>query len=285
MIVHIGYHKTGSTFLQNSIFPHLEGIEYHTFQECKKLFRELTVTGKTDVEKLRNHLRHKEDQLYSYEGLVGLIGSGQFAQNNAQVLKELGFQKIILSIRRQDRLLESVYRQYIQVGGKMGPKDFLKSELFYHKDYFNFWWIYKMYAKLFGEYNILIINQESLFKDQSAVIKELEQFTESKLNPTASATGGKNESLSNPSLALMRMVNRLVFPSRETSNPLNRGLKVRWLRLLSQNFLDPYFFRFFSEQKDVIEESARLKLLEEQRESNRKLDDKCQGDLKSFGYY
>ncbi|WP_054754507.1 hypothetical protein [Piscibacillus salipiscarius] len=75
--LHVGYHKTATTFLQNSIFPNLKKVRHIKNKKIKKELYNLRVRKLSDED--INEIRAKFDRLgkegkptlISYEGLSG----------------------------------------------------------------------------------------------------------------------------------------------------------------------------------------------------------------------
>lgn len=107
LFFHVGLHKTGTTFLQQAVFPLWRGIEYITWPNLE-LF-----------------LRMDSDKTYfvSREGLSGQNWAHHNARDSAlRRLSELfPDAKILISFRKHSGYIVSSYRQYLQRGG---PLDF-----------------------------------------------------------------------------------------------------------------------------------------------------------------
>src|SRR5262249_32612815 len=124
-IVHIGYPKTGSTWLQREVFPRL-GIRYGSAEpELGRLIGELA-EGEVDAEAFRR-ARGEGPVLISNEGLVGSMwGPVENGLRNAERLHEVvPGARIAVLVRRQDEMLRSLYAQYVNMGGTRPPEGFL----------------------------------------------------------------------------------------------------------------------------------------------------------------
>ena len=100
IVIHIGLHKTGTTFLQQEVFPKIPNINYQT---------KVDLTTKVEEGKIN---------LFSDENLDG--GSYRLfntVQHRYNIMKNLHTlypkAKIILCIRDKDRWLKSAHKQYI----------------------------------------------------------------------------------------------------------------------------------------------------------------------------
>jgi len=100
IIIHIGLHKTGTTFLQQEVFPKIPNINYQT---------KVDLTTKVEEGKIN---------LFSDENLDGgsyrLFNTVEQRYNIMENLHKLyPNAKIILCIRDKDSWLKSAYKQYI----------------------------------------------------------------------------------------------------------------------------------------------------------------------------
>lgn len=105
-VLHIGLHKTGTTYLQEFVFPKLEGIHYSIGWRA-----------------FRNLFNAKEGQriLVSDEGMSGNFKSGRWLkefEKNLHIMQDLcGDPKIIIGFREHGKFLSSIYKQYLHEGG------------------------------------------------------------------------------------------------------------------------------------------------------------------------
>lgn len=101
---HIGLHKTGTTFMQNSVFPAWPGIRYLRFRNLEYFLR----------------LEAHSTYLVSCEGLSGSTFASKAERLEAiRRLSEMFPQaKIVISFRRHGDYLASLYSQYLRYGGK-----------------------------------------------------------------------------------------------------------------------------------------------------------------------
>ncbi|MEP5234103.1 MAG: hypothetical protein ABJQ86_04790, partial [Cyclobacteriaceae bacterium] len=131
-IVHIGYPKTATTFLQWEVFPNLEGVNYVDYRTCEKIFTPLIYLDEFDydpsyVQEILKTYGLERTNLFSFEGLVGapFIYKGLGRSEIPERLRTLGFDKIIITLRDQEDMLDSLYRQYVIQGGVVRFADFI----------------------------------------------------------------------------------------------------------------------------------------------------------------
>lgn len=105
LFLHVGLHKTGTTFLQNEVFPKWRGVKYIQWAN------------------LENFLRLESDAsyLFSREGLSGQNwASHQKREASLKRLAELfPDARILISFRKHSGYIVSSYRQFLQRGGTL----------------------------------------------------------------------------------------------------------------------------------------------------------------------
>ncbi len=286
MIVHIGYHKTGTTYLQRNLFPRLKGIQFYDYDTCRKLLT--SIHQSTSLEYEPEHISVKLDKskkaLYSLEALTGTMGLGTYNLEIAHRLKNLGFAKIIITIRRQDLMLEAIYRQYVQQGGVLKSKAFLKNYNFFSWSYLDYYPLVKRYCGLFGQENVLVLAQEELLENSSVTESRIQEFCKAEGYEALENPTNLNRSLSSLSIGQLRIINHFTFNNYRPSHLLWKGISSQNFRQLYQKVLDPYLWRHLS-KKHIFSSSTRQKAVELNKENNRLLDNYTASDLKTYGYF
>ncbi len=285
-IVHVGYHKTGTTFLQNEVFPYIEGVNYVNFNECaikfKKIYSSTTLEFKSyNTEEFE--ISHGD--LYSFEDLIGEMGLGTYNYEIANRLKAVGFKKIIVTIRRQDKIIESIYRQYIQRGGVLTATKYIENQDFFRWSYLNYYDLIEHYSDIFGEENVLIFTQEELRESLSTVLKKLKTFCgASKQIKLKSPLKKSNKSLSYCSIKLLRIINHSTYNVYKRSNLISNKITTWKFRRVLQNIVDPYLFsKMFSKRKFYSKEFTN-RVKQDFMESNERLNNKYGLNLDKYGY-
>ena len=127
---HIGYHKTATTWLQNAIYPHLEEINFvgrfnpiqlkqKGLPDKTRFIDELSLVDNWDFESVQARYEALKDArrptLLSHENILRPYKM----ERTALRLKQLADQqeaKIIITIRKQDRLVFSRYSHDVNTG-------------------------------------------------------------------------------------------------------------------------------------------------------------------------
>jgi hypothetical protein len=133
-IVHVGYHKTASTWLQVSVFPHLADVRYGDPLLAHFVVNLATAADPTFFAAgFRGVLRQLEQissgpLLLSNEGLSGSLWDGdETGLRNAERLHALlPTARILIAVRRQDEMLRSIHAQYVNEGGTRPLRAFVE---------------------------------------------------------------------------------------------------------------------------------------------------------------
>lgn len=139
IFIHVGLQKTASTYLQNEIFPFIPGLFYlsRPYTQENEAFNSLQYADGTlyDGSLVRNEIkaiRHAaqakpiliSDELFAGYAFWGFANRATIANRLSEVMPEA---EIILFIRNQTELIDSLYNQYVKIGWYhklLGP-DFL----------------------------------------------------------------------------------------------------------------------------------------------------------------
>lgn len=136
IILHVGLHKTATTFLQSSIFPNFENVVFHN----KKLV-------------LSNIPVNNKHILVSNEGMLGcpyftngLDYFEQFKNSIDYLLNIFNRPKFIICFREPGSFINSCYKQYLHEGGTLDWNEYfslegdsiIKSHDFYFSKYVNY---------------------------------------------------------------------------------------------------------------------------------------------------
>lgn len=128
--IHLGYHKTATTFLQRFIYPKMQQVNFIKQRYIRKPLRQIKLRKLPPkrIKQIRRTIQGFDDGrplLISYEGLSASPFSTQQSKRNVQVLKDIRRVfpasdydvHIIVSIREQVDLLTSLYIQHLHQGG------------------------------------------------------------------------------------------------------------------------------------------------------------------------
>jgi hypothetical protein len=137
-IIHIGYPKTASTFLQKRVFPYVEGCAYlHALPENRELRPLMHNMYFCDAAEymprtLATYLQewraaHPGRFLLSDENISGglFLPVPNWERNAERLHAQLPDSRIVVVVRQQQTMLRSVYALYVQRGGVASLDDLL----------------------------------------------------------------------------------------------------------------------------------------------------------------
>ena len=335
---HIGYPRTATTLIQK-IFSNnnnvaMIGRPYIVSSEFEKFLDELFNINAFDynknyfikwfnnlIEKYRDQIKGKKI-LISYENIFG----EKFNQFNEYYSLNRLFDvfndcKIILTIRKQDQIIESMYRMYIENGGTLHIREYMykyngpTSDIYKkHRslEKFNYYNIVKHCYKKVGSEKTLIVPFEI---DKKIIINKIENFMDIDItNPYIMIT---NSSFSYFGIQILKILNNFL------STPSNSQILFRTYKPNIYNFLikkifiylDKSIFKYIFNKKKYIDkrnnfifqnyldfllnkfsnkkikvnyfknERIRDTVINNYSESNSKLDKLIESDLKKLQYY
>jgi Sulfotransferase domain len=194
LLIHIGYHKTASSWLQNRLFISddknfvplskrdrgASTLANHFFYDANHYllspFDNNAIVINDELQALlsRYDTLHNKVPVMSHERLSGNPHSSGFdARNIAQMLQ--GYfpdARILIVIREQKDFILSNYFQYLSIGGTHSLKKYLNTRYDGKRPYFspnhvNYLPLVKYYCELFGKENVIVLPYE-LFRDSPA---------------------------------------------------------------------------------------------------------------------
>ena len=185
-LLHVGYHKTGTTWLQNRFFVSEYGygkildhdavsaliVDAHgSARDAEPLARAAEAGGAT--------LESGHVPVVSSEILCGnpFHGGAGGAENARLLAAAFPDARILITIREQMRMLTSVYMQYLSRGGTRSPEDFFTEENApgyprFRTGHFRYDWLVGLYRDLFGAENVLVLTQEEMASRSRGVSRE-----------------------------------------------------------------------------------------------------------------
>ena len=295
-IVHVGYHKTASTWLQVSVFPHLADVCYGDPLLAHFIVNLATAADPTFFAAgFRSVLRQIEQTsssplLLSYEGLSGSLWDGdETGLRNAERLHGLlPAARILIAVRRQDEMLRSIHAQYVNEGGTRPLGAFVDGQSvpgsrfsLRHLEYDR---LVGRYVDLFGRDRVWVVPYEYLRAWPDRFLDRLCKMLGTRFTGPVSHAR-LNHSLSRPGLWLLRSWNGLFRLSRFNPDPRLAALPGgRRARNVMQQQVDP-ILRRLGWKTDGGEDGRMLADLAGQfARSNERLQQFCEEPLGEWGY-
>lgn len=284
IICHIGFPKTGTTFLQKSIFTKFDGITYKDDLQIKSIFYDIIEKDETiyDLLSIKEELHSVLDEspnnlLLSYEPLTGHHYKTNFPNRTqiARRLKEIGINKIIITIRNQFDVLESTYKQYVKSGGVLKYSEYFnftsKKNGYFNIEYFNYFKIIQLYSSLFGTENVLVLQQENLNCENKSFFNCLFDFLEIKPQDFSfELKKNINKSLSKEATNLLRIINHFTYNSFQPSHLISKRISTYlFYRILIQ-------FSSTKSRKTFLNSKYKKNVTNFFYKSNQKIEDVCE---------
>jgi hypothetical protein len=235
VLVHIGYHKTGSTWLQQRLFSNRDaGFGVVVRQSKVKTTMVAPDDFEFDPARCREAYQPRIDMMerrqvvpvISAERLSGRIGGpddgARMAERLARVVPEA---RVLVVLREQRSMLLSTYAQYVKMGGMLELRRFLDPPAAW-RDWpcdlrrYKYDRLVSRYHSLFGRERVLALSHEQLKTDPAAFVRALVAFCGARPGPGTierlQVSPPINESWPPAAIAAKRRANWLV---RESWNP------------------------------------------------------------------
>jgi hypothetical protein len=290
VLVHIGYYKTGTTFLQDQYFTDHPDINFVGCSDKKyfpeELLRLIYASPKSWDDTFRLPLSPDKLNVISFESFSGAAlwtgGRGMTLDiRTAERLKTVfPGARILIVIREQFSMLKSVYWQYIWEGGTLGFPGFVRHALqgidFFTPRQLAYDGLICKYQELFGRSAVLVLPVEQLARNCKIFLETVNRFMRAgDFSPSPAASNVSPGS----ALAFLyvRLVNRLLRMKvcGSVQHPLLRRYMLRPWTILNR-FPGKQRFHMDSAQRDTM---ARIF-----QESNRTTV-RCTGlNLADYGY-
>lgn len=248
VIIHLGLHKTGTTYLQEMVFPYFPDTylltrpyTQHNFAFNKLQYADDTLYDREVV--LREIRRIKENRLILSDEAFGgkpmvfsFINRSMIARRFRELFPDA---KIILFIRGQKDIIVSHYNNWIQgyykgnitiqeflwypshnftlemyhqdkdLSGKYETLYFNNNRPYLHLDCFRYYELIRLYKELFDDVHVFLY--EDFKKDQRAVISRIEEIVGEKIPSETNIQPRKrvNKSLSPRKMKMRYFKNKL----------------------------------------------------------------------------
>lgn len=284
-VIHIGFPKTGTTFLQNIVFPQVKslaclGKPYTISLAYRDVLHELITTpdlefspeyfrekigalNSTHTSRIRNHIK-----LISFELLSGFMYRADNAKQIADRLRAIFDRaKILMTIREQKSIIESIYKYYVLAGGPLTFQDFLnRRKLSPCVDEFRtrhmllkfkYHLLIQHYFRLFGKENVLVLPFELLRRNPNDFLNRMLTFFEVENCSINDIQKESNVGLSYYSTSLLRIMNLFVSTPYSTS-PLFNMLDINFFYRKVIQRLDKAVFRRIPVNVSFVNEKNEL---------------------------
>ena len=229
-IVHIGYHKTATTWFQERFYP---TVVSHRYLPCKKV-REALVhphafAFDAQMAHERLELEYGLPPILCEEELSGSFYTGGHMGALSKELAERVWRvmpqaQIVVFIRHQVDIIAAAYAQYVKQGGTYGPTHFLfpgrhhkgpwrmpyKMPLFAF-EHFAYLGLIRHYRALFGPERVHVFAYEALRQDPRGFLADYAQRLNLQVDWQRLDLSATNSSYRHRTLQLARIFNHLTY--------------------------------------------------------------------------
>ncbi len=228
--IHLGIHKTASTFLQKNIFPQINDAIFLDRSLCKELKQYILYTDdfEFDSEKGKEIFNRIISEYKNYKKVIisdeefycnPYMGAIDRKRNLDRILSIFGQDThFLIFIRNQNNLLLSLYSYYIKTGGTASLTDFISYKKYPLRVDVNYF-LYDKYLKYIIEKtslnNLQIILFEEFVENQKQTIDKICTFFNSPLlEINLQKNKVVNSSLSYNLLNINRFINKFLKSSK-----------------------------------------------------------------------
>jgi len=299
-LIHIGYHKTGTTFLQKRVFGSPEsGFACPWGQQPPEVVQRFILCNAFSFDPgaarapfdrgLQEAARGGRVPVMSHEQLSGHPIGGTYETKEIADRLHATFPeaRILIGIREQKAMILSFYRQAIRKGHAMSlseligtgqepagwaPRLRLEHLAFHHA--------VSYYQGLFGPERVLVLPMELLKQDQAEYVARIARFTGLQA-PDLEVRKPENVGWLGFALAVRRRLNLLV-PRRQLGGPYCRRWYIAWKITDLVNAAAPR--KLHQAFDDRLRAQIAQRVGDFYRDSNRELEHRAGLDLGGFGY-
>lgn len=296
-LIHVGYHKTGSSWLQAHLFG-ADGSSFELPWTVDQIARQLVDPHPFEFDPdavrsaiesgLRQSIEAGRTPVMSCEELSGNPQSGGYANQLVadRLHRIVPEARILIVIREQRSMIRSCYRQYVRMGGVASLARYLHPTSVgprvprFRFDNFAYHHLIGHYQSLFGADQVQVLPFEALRADQTSFVRSITSFAGVPV-PEGLPTERVYASHSGCTAALQRQLNRLFgHTSVNPGAPLHTW-RLKWWYEQLDRILPASLGRWFDGRLDrQIEHAVGDRYVR----SNRDLVRMTDLDLASFGY-
>ncbi|MEK7991512.1 MAG: sulfotransferase [Thiotrichaceae bacterium] len=296
MLIHIGYHKTATTWLQLFYFPHHPELAFvaghdslwQHVMSLPPLEFDSVATQQLFQPLIQQSLQTQQIPILSAERLSGNPHAGGF--DNKEMADRLNAvfpqAKILIVIRRQPDAILSNYKQYIRVGGICNLSEYLQPPVdgripLFRLDNFAYHHLANYYAQLFGKNKVKVMLYEQFCQQPQIFIQQLSQFIGVSSNQQFPIEQQVNTSMSDLAISLKRQINKWhgddsLYPITPCCAWLTNRLSKTVEYLDQKQYLNFYQSDLKSQIQTVVGDRFKT--------SNAQLAQQFQLDLAAYGY-
>lgn len=304
-LIHIGFPKSGSTFLQKNIFETLKNIDYLTSVdnvvmdilylnsfEFKKKYLENSINPNTNLNK-KNTVVSCEALTWDGDQFIICDRLRQIFNNEVTIM---------LILRNQLDFIESFYMHNLKDGIYVSFNTFLNQQFINHQTSIlpklNYYNLLKYYKNTFGSNNVKVILFEEMFQNKQNTNIEYEFFKKKFSINLKLVEGFKKVNKSIPSqLAPLKCLSNYLFRYDKGLGKYDIGTvginekrpkrSIQYIngQLSNRFFKNKFFSTFFKKKPLNISNENKNMILKYFSNSNKKLENEYNLNLKTNNYF
>jgi hypothetical protein len=230
VLVHVGFHKTGTTWLQRNILKPKAGKEFVYCYDSTRTHSTflLPILGSFNTQAaldgFTNDLNRAEDQnipfIITDEALGGFPFHKKYNRevNATRIKKVFPEAKILITIREQSAVMISMYGEYIKYGFSSSLSDFVWQPSHHSmtpivdRAFYNYDRALTLYEAIFGEGNVMALPLEWMSRNSEAAVEKIAAFLGAPLSPpdVQLANSRQNQAWTPMATNVARVMNRFV---------------------------------------------------------------------------
>ncbi|MEY3023746.1 MAG: hypothetical protein RJA16_572 [Planctomycetota bacterium] len=306
VLLHLGLHRTGSTWLQQRVFDGRDGRPTPMVPDRAESARRIVLAREEDfdADELRRWLAERVESVrraggvpvLSNERFSGNPHSGWFdAQRTfdrlAEVLPEA---KVLLVLREQRDLVRSLWLQYVRIGGPASLRDYLRAPdagdhraPCFDPSFLRFDRLVESLDRRFGREQVLAIPYDRLRQDPRDFLARIGAFLGTEIPPPEHAEAKVYASPGFVAASLQRRVNLWCVRStlhRAPPLPSPRLARLSGVLASVAGRLASPLLESSGRRAAAALVEARLAEVPGLRESNARLAERIGEDLRGFGW-
>ena len=300
-LIHVGLHKTGTTWLQERVFQARHGTEVAYCHDVPLIHRHLIVpaTDEFDPASAREAFKPVID-LAAARGLLAVISDEALAGRpfHAKYLPEIHAARlaatfpearILITVREQRRVIYSMYGQYLRYGFTSGLRDFLATapEMSIHRpvldrSYFDYVRLSRVFERFFPARQVVVCPLEWMLSRPDAAMGIIFEGTGIRASKVEDRLTGQ---VVNP--AWSDLANEALRHANRFNNQDSRGLSSR--PLVRPNSIAHWVNRFTPPSLRRSMKATRMRMIDEAigdyyEASNSTLSERTGLPLADYGY-
>jgi hypothetical protein len=284
VFIHVGLHKTGSTFLQSEVFNKMSDIESINFFNKDFLQKEFEYIqssnpiyfDKKKIKNLENFFKEKTNNfLISSEQFSGnfnfqITGTGTQFFNNMKMLKDIFPKiKIIIIFRNQLDLLISHYKDEVVNGLTLDFEEWLRLRIKFNSlNFLNYNKTLEFLWLLFGRENVIFDLYENIFYDSTKMKNFLDKISSSYDFNQINFNKRINLSPSDIVIKYNKITNRFIKTKMNTQSFTGKYTNLKIYNILRYHFFPVLSKKFSKKNKKYYYCNDLNKLIVSLKESN-----------------